>query len=111
MTATIPRGRGRFLAEVRARNRGLISEEDQRNWSEATFLVGGCGSTGGATIEPLVRAGAMHFILVEPGEYELHNLNRQRATLDAIGENKAAWLANQAKAINPYIEVEVHEEG
>lgn len=108
---TIPVDRDRFLAEMRLRNRGLIATEDQRNLSEATFLVVGCGSTGGATIEPLVRAGAMRFILVEPGEYELHNLNRQRATLGAMGANKAAWLAKQAKAINPYLEIEVHEEG
>ena len=108
---TNPLDRERFLAEVRLRNRGLITVEDQRNLSAATFLVAGCGSTGGATIEPLVRAGAMRFILVEPGEYEIHNLNRQRATLQAIGANKAAWLAKQAKAINPYVEVEVHEEG
>jgi molybdopterin/thiamine biosynthesis adenylyltransferase len=73
------------------------------------FLVAGCGSTGGATVEPLVRAGAMRFILVEPGRYELHNLNRQRATVEAIGINKAAWLATQAQAINPHVEVDVHE--
>jgi molybdopterin/thiamine biosynthesis adenylyltransferase len=108
---TIPLDREAFLSEVRLRNRGLIAEEDQRNLSDATFLVAGCGSTGGATIEPLVRAGAMCFILVEPGEYEIHNLNRQRANLQAIGTNKAAWLAKQAKAINPFVEVEVHEEG
>jgi molybdopterin/thiamine biosynthesis adenylyltransferase len=108
---TIPLDRKQFLAEFRLRNRGLIGEEDQRNLSEATFLVAGCGSTGGATIEPLVRAGAMSFILVEPGEYEIHNLNRQRANLEAIGENKGAWLAKQAKSINPFVDVEVHEEG
>ena len=108
---TIPLDRERFLAEVRLRNRGLITEEDQRNLSNATFLVAGCGSTGGATIEPLVRAGALRFILVEPGDYELHNLNRQRATLQAIGINKATWLAKQSKAINPYVEVEIHEKG
>ncbi|MDQ3515220.1 MAG: ThiF family adenylyltransferase, partial [Gemmatimonadota bacterium] len=108
---TIPVDRENFLAEVRLRNRGLIAAEDQRNLSEATFLIVGCGSTGGATIEPLVRAGGMRFILVEPGQYELSNLNRQRATLEAVGVNKAAWLAKQATAINPYLDIEVHEEG
>jgi tRNA threonylcarbamoyladenosine dehydratase len=103
--------RQQFLAEFSLRNRGLISETDQLNLSTAVFLIAGCGSTGGATIEPLVRAGARHFILVEPGRYELHNLNRQRATIAAMGLNKAAWLAGQARAINPYIEIVVHEEG
>ena len=53
----------------------------------------------------------MSMILVEPGTYELHNLNRQRATLDAIGQNKAAWLARSARAINPYLQLDVHETG
>jgi molybdopterin/thiamine biosynthesis adenylyltransferase len=100
-----------FLDEFRLRNRGLIAEADQRALSAALFVVAGCGSTGGATIEPLVRAGAMRFILVEPGRYELHNLNRQRATVDAIGTNKAAWLAAHARAINPYVDIEVREGG
>jgi molybdopterin/thiamine biosynthesis adenylyltransferase len=106
-----PRDRNEFLTEFRLRNRGLIADADQAALSDARFLVAGCGSTGGAAIEPLVRAGAMRMILVEPGRYELHNLNRQRATLDAIGQNKAAWLARSAYAINPYLDLEVNEAG
>ena len=106
-----PRDPSEFLAEFRLRNRGLISDSDQTALSEARFLIAGCGSTGGATIEPLVRAGAMRLILVEPGSYELHNLNRQRATLEAIGCNKAAWLAKDALAINPYLDLEIVEIG
>jgi molybdopterin/thiamine biosynthesis adenylyltransferase len=108
---TVLADRRRFLDEFRLRNRGLIADADQLALSAAVFLVAGCGSTGGATIEPLVRAGAMRFILVEPGRYELHNLNRQRATVDAIGMNKAAWLATQARAINPHVEIDVHQTG
>jgi tRNA threonylcarbamoyladenosine dehydratase len=108
---TAPHNRGEFLSEFRIRNRGLIADSDQSALSEARFLIAGCGSTGGAAIEPLVRAGAMRLILVEPGQYELHNLNRQRATLEAIGHNKAAWLAKYARAINPYLDLEVHETG
>jgi molybdopterin/thiamine biosynthesis adenylyltransferase len=103
--------REEFLSEIRLRNRGLISDADQSMLSEACILIAGCGSTGGAAIEPLVRAGAMRMILVEPGKYELHNLNRQRATLDAIGHNKAAWQAKDARAINPYLELDIDETG
>ena len=106
-----PRDRTEFLSEFRLRNRGLIADSDQTALSEARFLIAGCGSTGGAAIEPLVRAGAMRMILVEPGRYELHNLNRQRATLEAIGQNKAAWLAKDAVAINPYLDLEIDEIG
>ncbi|MDP9202608.1 MAG: ThiF family adenylyltransferase [Gemmatimonadota bacterium] len=108
---TAPGARQEFLSEFRLRNRGLIADSDQTALSEARFLIAGCGSTGGAAIEPLVRAGAMRMILVEPGRYELHNLNRQRATLEAIGHNKATWLATYARKINPYLELEVDEAG
>ena len=107
----MPDDRRRFLDEFRLRNRGLIADADQLALSAAVFLVAGCGSTGGATIEPLVRAGAMRFVLVEPGRYELNNLNRQRATVDAVGMNKAAWLAAHARAINPHVEIDVLQTG
>ncbi len=108
---TTPLERQEFLAEFTLRNRGLIAHSDQSALARARFLIAGCGSTGGAAIEPLVRAGAMRMILVEPGRYELANLNRQRATLGAIGHNKAAWLADHARRINPYVELEVDETG
>jgi hypothetical protein len=103
--------RAEFLDELTSRNRGLIADDDRRRLAGAAFLVAGCGSTGGAAVEPLVRAGAGRLILVEPGSYELSNLNRQRASLAAIGRNKAEWLAEQAKAINPHVDIEVHSLG
>jgi tRNA threonylcarbamoyladenosine dehydratase len=103
--------RAEFLDELTSRNRGLIAEDDRRRLAGATFLIAGCGSTGGAAVEPLVRAGAGRLILAEPGSYELSNLNRQRASIAAIGRNKAEWLAEQAKAINPYLDIEVHPSG
>jgi molybdopterin/thiamine biosynthesis adenylyltransferase len=103
--------RSAFLSELRLRNRGLIADDDQRRLGEARIAVAGCGSTGGAVVEPLVRAGAMHLALYEPGSYELDNLNRQRATVVAIGRNKAAWLAERAHEVNPYAEIAVDERG
>lgn len=103
--------RSAFLSELHLRNRGLISEDDQRRLGEARIAVAGCGSTGGAVVEPLVRAGAMHLALYEPGSYELNNLNRQHATVAAVGQNKAAWLAEQVRQVNPYVEVTTDERG
>jgi molybdopterin/thiamine biosynthesis adenylyltransferase len=103
--------RSSFLTDFQLRNRGLIADDDQRRLAEARIAIAGCGSTGGAAVEPLVRAGAMHLALYEPGAYELNNLNRQRATLAAIGCNKAAWLAEHARQINPYAEISVDERG
>jgi hypothetical protein len=100
-----------FYAELTSRNRGLISPEEQRTLRETRFLIAGCGSTGGACIMPLVRSGAERFVLLDPGWYELSNLNRQDATLADIGKNKAEAAHERIIAVNPFAVVGVHPGG
>jgi molybdopterin/thiamine biosynthesis adenylyltransferase len=100
-----------FYAELVSRNRRLISAGDQQRLRRADLLVAGCGSIGGAAVEPLVRLGAERFTLAEPGEYELTNLNRQRATVHDVGRNKAAVQAERAKAINPFVRIDLEQQG
>ena len=78
-----------FYAQITVRNRGLIGDADQQRLRAATILVAGCGSVGGAAIEPLVRLGAEHLVLAEPDGYDLHNINRQSVRLQDVGRNKA----------------------
>jgi hypothetical protein len=100
-----------LYAELTLRNRGLISLAEQETLRRATILVAGCGAVGGATVEPLVRAGAEHFILAEPGTYEYNNANRQNMRIQDIGKNKAAAFAEKMTDINPYATFEVHTDG
>jgi hypothetical protein len=100
-----------FYEELTSRNLGLISPEVQLALRQARFVVAGCGSTGGAVLMPLVRTGAEHLVLLDPGEYELNNLNRQDASLADINRNKARASADRLLAVNPYCAIEVHEEG
>ena len=93
------------------RNKGLISEESQQRLRATRFVIAGCGSTGGACVMPLVRSGAERFALLDPGHYELNNLNRQDAVLTDIGVNKASATRDRIVAVNPFAEVEVHEDG
>src|SRR5438309_11758106 len=60
---------------------------------------------------PLVRTGAESFVLFDPGDYELNNLNRQDASLADLGRNKARACADRLLAVNPYCSIEVHEDG
>jgi hypothetical protein len=101
----------RFYAELISRNQRLISDGDQQRLRRAEILVAGCGSIGGAAVEPLVRLGAEHFTLAEPGEYDLTNLNRQRFTVADVGRNKAAVQGERAAAINPFVQVRLEEQG
>jgi tRNA threonylcarbamoyladenosine dehydratase len=97
--------------EMTRRNQPSLSLEDQRALRAVRILVAGCGSIGGATVVPLVRLGVERFVLCEPGDYELNNLNRQAADLGDIGRNKAEVQADRARAINPGAEILVEPAG
>jgi hypothetical protein len=109
--ATDVRDHEAFYTELVARNRGLIDERSQALLRRTRFVIAGCGSTGGACVMPLLRSGAERFVLLDPGAYELNNLNRQDARADEVGVNKAAATARRLLAVNPFASVEVHEEG
>ncbi|MEV6591925.1 HesA/MoeB/ThiF family protein [Streptomyces acidicola] len=100
-----------FYAELTTRNTGVVAAADQRALRAATVLVAGCGSIGGAAVEPLTRLGVQNFVLADPGTYELNNLNRQSAMAADIERNKASVAASRVRAINPYASVEVFTEG
>ncbi|WP_108719397.1 ThiF family adenylyltransferase [Miniimonas sp. S16] len=97
--------------ELTRRNRGFVPARTQRRLAEAVVLVAGCGSTGGAVIEPLARLGVQHLVLADNGSYELNNLNRQHAVRGDLGRNKAVVGAERVLAINPAAAVAVHERG
>ena len=100
-----------YYRELTRRNTGLISADTQLRLRRTTVLVAGCGSTGGAVIEPLARIGVGGMTLVEPGTYELNNLNRQDAYIEDIGRNKAQTAATRVGRINPECQVSVHVDG
>ncbi len=60
---------------------------------------------------PLVRSGATRFVLVDPGTYELANLNRQDGTIEDVGRNKAEVQGVRIRAVNPHAEVVVVPDG
>jgi hypothetical protein len=106
-----PRPETAHYREMTRRNQPSLSRKEQSALRGVRILVAGCGSIGGATVVPLVRLGAERFVLCEPGEYELNNLNRQAADVGDIGRNKAEVQAARARAINPEVEVLVERDG
>jgi molybdopterin/thiamine biosynthesis adenylyltransferase len=100
-----------FYAQLVARNRGLISAVEQERLRRATILIAGCGSIGGAVIEPLVRMGAEHLVLAEPDGYDLHNMNRQSVRLQDLGRNKAEVFQERLRDVNPYASIRVDPRG
>jgi hypothetical protein len=106
-----PREETAHYREMTRRNQPSITFGEQRALRDVRVLVAGCGSIGGAAVIPLVRLGAEQFVLAEPGDYELNNLNRQAAEVRDIGRNKAEVLAERARAINPGVDVLVEPDG
>lgn len=106
-----PTDHASFYSELTCRNFHFVSADLQMQLSKVRILIAGCGSTGGACIEALARAGVQHFALADNGSYELNNLNRQHARLENLGENKAAFHAKEIKSINPFCDVQVSEDG
>ena len=100
-----------FYKELTTRNGPLVTPEEQERIRTATILVAGCGSVGGAAVEPLIRLGCEHLILAEPDGYDVANMNRQSCRLQDVGHNKAAVFAERMREINPYATCEVHDHG
>ncbi|MFH9618690.1 HesA/MoeB/ThiF family protein [Streptomyces pratensis] len=100
-----------FYEELVTRNAGVVSADEQAALRNATILVAGCGSIGGAAVEPLTRLGAQRFLVADPGTFELNNLNRQNAVAADIEQNKAAGAAERIMSINPHARVTVFTEG
>ncbi len=100
-----------FYAQFTTRNGGLISAADQQRLRTSNILIAGCGSVGGAAVEPLVRLGAEHLTLAEPDGYDLHNINRQSVRLQDIGRNKAEVFRETMHDVNPYAAIDVESDG
>ena len=90
------------------RNRGFVTADEQARLRAAKILIPGVGGMGGAAFMALVRAGVGRFAIADIDRFELSNLNRQLfATLDTIGEDKAAAARAGALRINPEVEIEL----
>ncbi|MER6564375.1 ThiF family adenylyltransferase, partial [Streptomyces sp. NPDC001027] len=94
-----------FGAEAVSRNLGILNDREQAALRAATVLVAGCGSVGGAVVEPLVRLGVTRFRLADPDSFDVSNLNRQACVAADVGKPKPEVLAHRVKAINPCSEV------
>ncbi|MCL5975087.1 MAG: ThiF family adenylyltransferase [Gammaproteobacteria bacterium] len=93
------------------RNIDVINNVEQAHLGCAKILVGGCGSVGGSIVEPLTRAGMSQFVLADPENFDVTNLNRQVCVLKDVGRRKVDVVAERAKAINPNVGVATFPDG
>ena len=90
-----------------SRSAMLLGEEAIETLSHKRVAVFGLGGVGSFAAEALARTGVGGFLLVDGDTVCITNLNRQLiADQAAIGQPKAAVMAERIRAINPDAEID-----
>lgn len=75
----------------------------------AVIAIAGCGGLGSNIAVMLTRAGVGRLIVADSDRVETENLNRQHFFRADVGRRKVQALADQLRAINPDIELVLHD--
>jgi ThiF family len=96
------------LPQIFDRNIRAFGGDVQRILGDLKIMIVGCGGTGSAVAEQLVRLGVRHLILVDPDQLSESNVTRvYGSTPGQLGQPKAQILANHLQAIAPDLSVVV----
>lgn len=88
------------------RNIRAFGGEVQRTLAELRIAVVGCGGTGSAVLEQLVRLGVRHIQVFDPDELTESNVTRVYGSFpDTVAESKVSALAAHALRIAPDLEI------
>lgn len=91
------------------RTRILLGQKAMEKLADSHVAVFGLGGVGGSCVEALARSGVGALSIVDNGEVEASNINRQIiATLDTIGRAKTDVMAERIAAVNPSCHVICH---
>ena len=100
-----------FTELRQSRNRNKITAQEQARLASATLAVAGL-SVGQATAVTLALEGLGGTLrLADFDTLSLSNLNRLRAGLHELGVNKAVITARAIWEFNPYLRIELFEQG
>lgn len=91
-----------------ARNRGVMTAEEQAILLSSRAAVLGCGGLGGYLATLLARLGVGGLALCDFDVFDESNLNRQLAAREtSLGRNKAAVLSEEIRAVASHVDVRV----
>lgn len=94
-----------------ARNRNIITAEEQRKYRDIRVGVVGL-SIGSNVLNALVFSGGPKFLKIADFDtIEITNLNRLRAPLYSVGENKAEVAARQVWELDPFADIDIWDKG
>ena len=82
--------------------------ENQQKLAHARVGIAGLGGLGSAVACHLARLGVGELVLVDFDVVDVSNLHRQQHTCAQVGMKKTEALAETLRAINPFVELELH---
>ena len=95
-----------------SRNLGWVTAEEQARLRTKRVAIAGLGGVGGFHLLALVRLGIGAFNVAEFDRFELTNFNRQAgATCATIGQSKLEVVVQNAREINPELEIREFADG
>lgn len=94
-----------------ARNKNLISKEEQEKFYNATVGIGGLSIGSSVAFALVLQGGAKHIKLADMDRLALSNTNRILMGVDNLGVLKVEMAARRIYEINPYAKVELFTDG
>lgn len=94
-----------------ARNRDLITTEEQAKLSKTTIGVAGLSVGNSAALALVLESIGHRLKLADFDMLSLSNLNRIRAGVRDLGLNKAVITGRQILELSPYTDVQIFSEG
>jgi len=104
-------GEGAYRELRTNRNRDLITKEEQDRFAAARIGFAGLNVGNPGAVCIALEGGARTMKLADLDPLSLTNLNRFRAGLPDLGLNKAILTMQQILEIDPYYNLELHENG
>ncbi|MGC4935284.1 ThiF family adenylyltransferase [Gordonia sp. DT30] len=93
-----------------ARNRFLITDDEQAAWSSAQLAVAGL-SVGASVVQVAALTGARRFHLADPDTLGPTNLNRLAGSVCDLGLAKTTLAARRLLEADPYAEIATWDRG
>lgn len=94
-----------------ARNRNLITAEEQKKFYDAVVGIAGLSVGNSVALTIVLQGGARHIKLADHDRLALSNTNRIRTGVQNLGLAKTEMTAREIYTINPYARVEIFPEG
>lgn len=97
--------------EIFNRSRLLLGDRNMRRIEDVRVIIFGVGGVGSWCAESLIRSGVRMLTIVDSDRVSVSNINRQlMATVATVGKVKVEALKDHLLKINPYADIQTHQE-